>query len=313
MTAESSHDSLTRRSVVKGVVASASLALPVLSRSDEETSIHIASNTYPWLTFAKRKGETLTLHTDELLERFASSGVSGYEPVIGKPEEFEVLGSRLKAHGLEMRSIYVSSTLHEKATAAESIESVVAIGERAVEAGVNLLVTNPSPVAWGKPNGKNDEHLKVQSEALGRLGEKLSRLGLTLAYHNHDVELELGAREFHHMLTATNPEHVKFCLDAHWIYRGCGDSEVALFDVVSRYHERIVELHLRQSIDGVWTEVFSMDGDIDYARLFGFLNEKQIAPHLVLEQAVEKETPDTMDAVAAHRKSAASLVAAFSR
>jgi len=32
------------------------------------------------------------------------------------------------------------------------------------------------------------------------------------------------------MLTATNPDDVKLCLDAHWIYRGCGDSQVAVFD-----------------------------------------------------------------------------------
>jgi len=47
---------------------------------------------------------------------------------------------------------------------------------------------------------------------------------------NRDAELRQGGREFHHMLTATNPDDVKLCLDAHWIYRGCGDSQVAVFD-----------------------------------------------------------------------------------
>ena len=249
------------------------------------------------------------MHSEALLQGFSAGGLSGYEPVISKPGEFDILDDRLKEHGLEMRSIYVVSTLHEKEAAAESIDSVVAIGQRAIEAGVKIVVTNPSPVAWGKPNGKNDDDLKIQSEAMDQLGEKLAKMGLTLAYHNHDVELELGAREFHHMLTATNPEFVKFCLDAHWVFRGCGDSEVALFDAVSHYHERIVELHLRQSVGGVWTEVFSMEGDIDYGSLFRFLNEKQIAPHLVLEQAVEKKTSDTMGVVAAHRKGAENLSA----
>ena len=311
MNSDPATDSLTRRALVKTAVASASLSLPILAEGAEEAPVHIATNTYPWLTFAKRKGETVTLHTDELLGSIASTGVAGYEPVIGKPEEFDALGDRLKSHELEMRSIYVVSTLHEKDPAAESIDSVVAIGQRAVEAGVKIIVTNPSPIAWGKPNGKTDEHLKIQAEAMNRLGEKLGKIGLTLAYHNHDVELELGAREFHHMLTATNPEYVKFCLDAHWVFRGCGDSEVALFDVLSLYHERIVELHLRQSVDGIWTEVFSVEGDIDYPRLFRFLAEKQIAPHLVLEQAVETKTPDTLDVVAAHRASAVNLSAAF--
>ena len=104
------------------------------------------------------------------------------------------------------------------------------------------------------------------------------------------------------MLTATDPANVKFCLDAHWVFRGCGDSEVAVFDALAHYHQRIVELHLRQSVDGVWTEAFSMEGDIDYARLFSYLTDKGITPHLVLEQAVEAKSPKRLSAVEAHQQ-----------
>jgi len=64
-----------------------------------------------------------------------------------------------------------------------------------------------------------------------------------------------------------------------------------------------VELHLRQSENGTWTEVFKMKGDIDYRRLFDQLNAWNIQPHWVLEQAVEAASPQTMDAVEAHRQS----------
>lgn len=90
-------------------------------------------------------------------------------------------------------------------------------------------------------------------------GAALRKLGLHLAYHNHDAELRHGAREFHHMLTATDPENVKLCLDAHWVFRGCGDSEIAVFDALEHYHERIVELHLRQSVSV---------GDSDHRMIF---------------------------------------------
>jgi inosose dehydratase len=112
----------------------------------------------------------------------------------------------------------------------------------------------------------------------------------------------MGGREFHHMLTATNPENVKLCFDAHWVFRGCGDSEVAVFDSLEHYHDRIVELHLRQSNSGFWTEAFAASGDIDYARMFSFLAERQIRPHLVLEQAVEAESPNQLTVVEAHRQ-----------
>jgi inosose dehydratase len=125
---------------------------------------------------------------------------------------------------------------------------------------------------------------------------------MQLAYHNHDAELRLAARELHHMLTGTDPRHVHFCLDAHWIYRGAGDSQVALFDVVRLYADRVVEIHVRQSERGVWTEALA-DGDVDCARLVRELATRHRRPHVVLEQAVENGTPATMGVVDAHRRS----------
>jgi inosose dehydratase len=265
--------------------------------------MHIATNTYPWGTFAKRDAQTFKLHSDEALAAIASCGLKGYEPAITSPAEFDGLGGRLKAHGLEMRSLYVNSTLHEDSQAAASIASVTAIAQRAAELGCQIIVTNPSPLKWGGSESKSDAQLVTQAKALEQLGAELRKLGISLAYHNHDMELRNGAREFHHMLTATSPENVKFCLDAHWVFRGCGDSQVALFDVLELYGSRVIELHLRQSAGGVWTEVFTGAGDIDYARLASWLHTHSLKPHLVLEQAVEKGSPHTMDAVKAHQQS----------
>jgi inosose dehydratase len=125
---------------------------------------------------------------------------------------------------------------------------------------------------------------------------------MRLAYHNHDIELRNAAREFHHMLAGTDPDHVSFCLDTHWVYRGAGNSSVALFDVIRLYGPRISELHLRQSKDGIWTEAFG-DGDIDYAAVAAAIEALRIRPLVTLEQAVEEGSPRTMEAAAAHRLS----------
>ena len=217
------------------------------------------------------------------------------------------LGKRLKKHGLAMNSIYVNSTLHDAAKAEQSVREVVEIATTAKQLGTKIVVTNPSPIRWGGPEDKNDAQLRLQARTLNRLGAQLRELGVTLAYHNHDAELRQGGREFHHMLTATDPANVKLCLDAHWIFRGCGDSEVAVFDALEHYHNRIVELHLRQSTGGIWTEDFRMQGDIDYNRLFAFLQRQKITPHLVLEQAVEEQSPDQLSVVEAHRLSHANV------
>ena len=295
---------MLRREFLTAVGATTAVAgvqplLPAVQPHGEAS--HIATNTYPWSTFARRNDESLELHSDALLQDIASTGIMGYEPIIQKTEEFEGLGERLKKHGLEMRSLYVNSTLHEAAQADASIQEVLAIAKEARKIGTSIIVTNPSPIRWGGPEDKNDAQLTCQAKAMDELGTELKKLGVTLAYHNHDAELRQGGREFHHMLTATNQENVKLCLDSHWVFRGCGDSQVALFDAVTHYIDRIVELHLRQSESGVWTEAFSMQGDIDYRRLFHLLDEKQIKPHYVLEQSIEAKSPQDMTVVVAHQ------------
>ena len=277
----------------------------------DSRKLHLATNTYPWGTFATREGREFVQHTDELFARIASTGLTGYEPNIRAIAEFDGLAERLQKHGLEMRSLYVNSLLHDAAAAKTSIAEALDVARKAAEIGVKIIVTNPAPIRWGGPEDKTDAQLLTQAASLNQLGGELKKLGLTLAYHNHDSELRQGAREFHHMLTATDPRLVKFCLDAHWIYRGCGNSQVALFDALEHYGSRVVELHLRQSAGGKWGEVFTADGDLDHGRLKAWLDQRGMKPHLVLEQAVEEGSPQTLDVVTAHRKSRENATALF--
>ena len=203
---------MNRRKFLTGLTAT---GLAPLLPSAKENGIHIATNTYPWSTFATRDGMKFEAHTDELLADIARCGIAGYEPIIVQPAEFDGLREKLNRHGLEMRSLYVNSELHETKKADQSIADVLAIAEAAVrETDTQIIVTNPSPIRWGGPEDKSDGQLRTQAGALDRLGAELRAMGVALAYHNHDAELRQGGREFHHMLTATNPANVKFCLDA---------------------------------------------------------------------------------------------------
>jgi inosose dehydratase len=265
--------------------------------------LHLACNVYPWTVFYQREGRNFYQDLDKSLGEVAASGVDGFEPIINAPQDVDKLAPLLKKHGLEMRSLYVNSTLHEQDQADKSIESVLAIAEQAKKRlGTRIIVTNPSPIRWGGQEDKNDAQLKVQAAALQKLARQLKAMGLTLAYHNHDIELRNAAREFHHMMVGTDSAYVTLCLDAHWIYRGAGNSQVALFDVLKLYGSRITELHLRQSKDNIWTEMFG-EGDIDYPALAKYPLDVGVKPHLVLEQAVESGSPKTMTPVEAFRKS----------
>jgi inosose dehydratase len=281
-----------------GSVASAAVA------AEPRKRLHLACNQYVWHVFYQREGKDLTEHLDTALGEVAKAGLDGFEPIAGTAGDVARLAPLLEKHGLEMRSLYVNSTLHDPGLVTRSMDEIMAIAEAAREVGTRMIVTNPSPIEWGAARAKNDEQLLCQADALNRLGRSLRGLNLQLAYHYHDIELQHAAREFHHMMVGTDPELVGLCLDAHWFYRGAGDSAVALFDAVQLYASRICELHVRQSRDQVWTETVD-DGDIDYPRLAALLAARKLRPHVVLEQAVEAKTPHTMSALEAHRLSVA--------
>jgi inosose dehydratase len=264
--------------------------------------LHLACNQYPWLVFYARENRNFNQELDKGLAEVAASGMDGFEPLVNNPQEIDWLGPLLKKHGLQMRSLYVNSVLHERDKADQSIEAVLVIARKAKRLGTKIIVTNPSPIRWGGPENKDDSQLKVQAAALGKLGRLLNAIGLALSYHNHDIELRNAAREFHHMMVGTDPAYVTLCLDAHWIYRGSGNSAVALFDILKLYGSRVTELHVRQSQKTIWTETFC-DGDIDYPAVAKHLLGIGVKPHVVLEQAVEASSPKTMSPIEAFRKS----------
>ena len=293
-----------RRFVGNLALASGMLAVGAAATKSQQKGgkLHLACNQYPWTVFYAREKRDFNKELDKGLGELAASRLDGYEPLANNPQEIEQVGPLLKKHHLEMRSLYVNSVLHEKDKAEASIDAVLAIAKKAKELGTEIIVTNPSPIRWGGPENKDDAQLKVQAASLEKLGRRLRDMGLILSYHNHDIELRNAAREFHHMMVGTDPACVSLCLDAHWIYRGAGNSQVALFDVMKLYGSRITELHLRQSKDGVWTEAFS-EGDIDYPAVAKQLLEINVRPHIVLEQAVEAGSPKTMSITEAFTKS----------
>ena len=76
---------------------------------------------------------------------------------------------------------------------------------------------------------------------------------------------------------------------------------LARFRQCGKIHQQPVELHIRQSVNGVWSETVGA-GDIDYQRFANELKTMNMRPHLVIEQCIETKTPNTMDGKEAHIK-----------
>jgi inosose dehydratase len=295
---------MTRRRFVQSAagLGACAIAPSWLQATPRTDAARIGCQQYTWFNYYQREEKDWFADYDASFSAFRSAGLSGYEPALGTLAEVERLAPHLASHDVWMSSLYVGSTLHLPDVVEDNIAKALEIAMAAKALGARIVVTNPSPIAWGSQENKNDAQLALQANALDRLGAALRAEGLTLAYHTHDPEFRAGAREFHHMLLGTDPLNVKLCLDVHWVYRGAGNSQVALFDIVRLYGDRIVELHIRQSQNTVWSETFD-DGDIDYRRLVAELQDRDVKPLLILEQAVEKGTPRSMTAVTANSRS----------
>ncbi len=308
--------SATRRQFLNTLMAATGATLLAEQQRAEAassvaTAWPLSCNAYTWNTFYNRAGKTWMADPDACLTEYVKTGLTAYEPSFNNADEVKKLAPFLTKYRLTMPSLYVNSSLYKSDEARPSIDSVLAIAEGAKPLGARIIVTNPNPIKWGSDDDKTDADLAEQARNLDRLGAELRQRGLTLAYHTHAPEHRQAAREFHHMLLASDPKNVSLCLDAHWVYRGSGNSQIALFDVVKLYGKRIVEVHVRQSKNGIWQETLT-DGDIDYRRLATDLKAQGVRPLLVLEQCLEKGSPDTIGPVEAHQRDVTYAKAVFS-
>jgi inosose dehydratase len=260
----------------------------------------VGTQSYVWFQIYQALGKKHTENWDEVLAGVAAAGCQAFEATVddvASPHLCERMASLLAKHGLQMPSVYAGSRLHDERWE-ESVREVLGKAVFAKQLGAAVLVTNPQPLA----QDKTDAEIECQARGLDTLGRELAGLGLRLAFHNHSPEMKASAREFHHMLVGTDPRHVGLCLDAHWVYRGAGNSQVALFDIVRLYGTRIASLHLRQSRDGIWTQTLG-DGDIDYRRLAAMLRDLRFDGPAILEQAIEAGTPTDLPPIERERAS----------
>lgn len=262
----------------------------------------IGTQIYPWMQL--HSGQEAAQWRPDAMRRSATAGLGAWEDFLPASEtELKVLGELLRETGLKAPSVYANAPLHRDDWR-EVVASVAARVRLAREFGLRVLVLNPEPINWSGTEDKSDAQLRVQATAMQALGLELRAMSVELAYHTHHMEMRHAAREFHHTLLATTPHAVGLCLDAHWIYRGAGNSQVALDDIVQLYGNRIVSLHLRQSHNGIWDESLG-EGDIDYAPLAAKLRDLNFNGPVIVEQASEAGSPKTVPFDEALARSAA--------
>jgi inosose dehydratase len=266
-------------------------SLAALAAADAPSSAppttRVVAQLYVWTQYYNQRHERLDDYLDEV---FAAVGRAGYDAVQGflnaydTPAAAESFAARLKQHSLTMPIAYAGGAMHTREDGQKTIAQIVRQAEIGARQGLRVVVHNPNPIG----REKTDEELAIQAENLDSLGQRLRSLGIRLAIHSHAPEFRSAAREWYHILRNTKPENVSICLDLHWVYRGGQDPYKLLADA----GERVIDLHLRNSRGGVWSEDLA-DGDLDYARIADVLKQIGYRGTYTVELAYEPKTGKT--------------------
>lgn len=256
---------------------------------EKPVAMVLGTQVYPLIQWYSGRGTTLDANLGEAMGWIAGAGLTAVEGSLDSEEGIGRFAEAAKAAGLTVGSMYANVRLHDEDWR-ERGEAAVALAVVARKvASSRVLTVNPEPIRWGGPEDKDDALLRRQAGAMRWLHDTLKIKGIALAYHTHDPEMRQGAREFHHMMVATMDKPMGWCLDTHWIYRGCGNSNVAVDDAVRLYGDRIKVVHLRQSRGGVWSETFG-DGDVEHWPWVKQLKAMAFTGPVYLEQAAEAGT-----------------------
>ncbi len=116
------------------------------------------------------------------------------------------------------------------------------------------------------------EDVEEVTDILNKIGEKCSKAGLQLLYHNHAFEFEKNANgivPMDYFIENTNPEHVKFQIDLYWVTKA-GVDPIKYF---KKAKGRIKSWHVKDMDDqGRFAPVGT--GQINFAKI---LKKKKLA------------------------------------
>jgi sugar phosphate isomerase/epimerase len=255
----------------------------------------VGSQLYGWGQYYQRDGKNLNDHLDEV---FAALRDAGYDYAEGfldatNPEANLKFAERLRARGLAPVALYTGGRLHDE-QAGEVVQRLLVAAKACREAGFTVLNCNPDPLG----REKTDAELERQAAALTELGRGLEPLGIRLGIHHHTPELVREGREFHSNFRKCPRDLVGFNLDTHWMFRG----GIPPMDALRAYGDRVVSWHLRQSRERIWWEDLDT-GDIDYAEIAQFAQQRRLPPVYSVELALEAGTKLTRSVVDNHRRS----------
>jgi sugar phosphate isomerase/epimerase len=185
---------------------------------------------------------------------------TGFSNLESQAEHPESGRQRIASSGLQFFGVHIFLWQYDERTHIAPAELYEKVCRTGAALGAQRLILSGAPVSTA-------DELTLKVEGLHQAGALAKKLGLELAYHNHDKEFSNSAWEFQGLLRRTDPNLVSFLLDAGHAFQGGAD--VPAFLEVN--HRRIVGLHLRDFRDGKQVPLGA--GDLPLAQVAAVLKK----------------------------------------
>ncbi len=270
---------ITRREWIAGAVALTAQA----AKSGYEPKLMLQ----PYVWTQQFHAEKVELK-DGAEKVFAAAQRAGYRRMelidsFFAPEVRERTVALVSQYNMDIPVVYHGGVYYDAESAERTVAQILATADAARDVHATWINTNCNPKP--KREHKSDAEVDTEVRYLNRLAEHLKQRNMRLMLHNHDADMMDGAREWRHILHNTDPKLVSFCVDVHWVWRGKQDP----LDVLHAAGQRIASLHIRNSVNGVWSESLG-DGDVDYTAVRKLLQQMKYKGLLAIELAYEKNT-----------------------
>jgi sugar phosphate isomerase/epimerase len=206
---------------------------------------------------------------DGTLWRLADIGYKQVEFAGFYDNTAEEIAAMLERHGLRAPSAHIPWQRFES-----ELDSVLS---DATALGFEWLIVP------ALPQREIDESLAAEyASKLNGFGELVREAGFGFAYHNHAFEFQNtyddGTTFFDRLIAATNPENVKFELDAFWSSLGGYDPAKLIRD----HADRIRLVHIKDAAaDDPARDVPFGEGGLDWEAILGAADAAGVAYYVV--------------------------------
>lgn len=188
-----------------------------------------------------------------VLDEMAAAGYEGTElgPPGFLPDDVEAIRAELNRRGLVTIAGYVPVNMRTQAGVEQSLKAVRATARRLAQLGADRIMVADEgdqrrEAVAGRPEetakaGLSDEEWRTFAAGLHRAADECAAFGLVLCVHPHGGSYVENGAEIERLLSLTDPDRVKPCLDTGHIAFGGGDPVA----VAERWASRIGLVHLK--------------------------------------------------------------------